>query len=137
MHRTYRLSALAMALSALLLSSLAVLGLSPALAAEEADHAAGHVYVLNNNLCGQNSITIFTRVADGSLNQQGTTAIGGLGSVAAFADGTQGSLIRSRERTRLFAVDAGSDQISVVNVREKGQLALAGVFPSGGAGPVV
>src|SRR5438128_2511804 len=132
MPRTYRRSALIMAVSALLLSSLAVLGLSPAVAAEEEDRAAGHVYVLNNNLSGQNSITIFTREADGALNRQGTTAIGGLGSVAAFADGTQGSLIRTRDRTRLFAVDAGSDQISVVNVKEEGQPALAGVFPSGG-----
>src|SRR5262249_46916610 len=72
---------------------------------------------------------------DGSLSQAGTTAIGGLGSLSAFADGTQGSLILTPDRKRLFAVDAGSNQISVINVHD-GQLALAGGFPSGGAGPV-
>jgi 6-phosphogluconolactonase len=97
--------------------------------------AAGHVYLLNNNLNGSNSITVFNRAADGSLSLAVTTSIGGLGSVLAFADGTQGSLILTHDRTRLFAVDAGSNQISVVNVNG-GHLSLAGVFPSGGAGPI-
>jgi 6-phosphogluconolactonase (cycloisomerase 2 family) len=98
--------------------------------------AHGHVYILNNDLSGSNSITVFNREEDGSLKLLGTTTIGGLGSVTAFADGTQGSLILTHdERTRLFAVDAGSDQISVVNVQDV-HLSLAGVFASGGAGPV-
>lgn len=102
-----------------------------------AEHSAdGHVYVLNNDLSGANSITIFNRWEDGSLTLLGTTSIGGLGSVTAFADGTQGSLIITHdEGTRLFAADAGSDQISVVNARN-GRLSLVGVFSSGGAGPV-
>jgi hypothetical protein len=49
--------------------------------------------------------------------------------------GSQGSLILNDDETRLFAVDAGSNQISVVKVLD-GHLSLAGVFPSGGAGPV-
>src|SRR5712692_9056765 len=126
----------AIALLALFLSGLAILlGPSQSAWAEDDDHAAGHVYVLNNNLSGPNSITVFNRAADGSLTLLGTTPIGGLGSLAAFADGTQGSLILAPNGKRLFAVDAGSDQISVVNVHD-GQLSLAGVFPSGGAGPV-
>jgi 6-phosphogluconolactonase (cycloisomerase 2 family) len=96
---------------------------------------AGHVYVLNNDLSGSNSLTVFNRAADGSLSLLGTTSIGGLGSLAAFADGTQGSLILTGKGTRLFAVDAGSNQISVVNVHD-GRLSLAGVFASGGDGPV-
>ena len=65
-----------------------------------------------------------------------TKSIGGLGSVKAFADGTQGSLIISHDGgTKLFAVDAGSDQISVLNVRV-GHLSLRGIFASGGAGPI-
>jgi 6-phosphogluconolactonase len=96
--------------------------------------AAGHVYVLNNDLTGLNSITVFARASDGSLSQQTTVPIGGRGSLAAFADGTQGSLI-TPDGQRLFAVDAGSDQISVVDARG-GQLALVGVFGSAGAGPV-
>src|SRR6266581_8431733 len=125
------------ALIALLLSGLALaLGPAPRASAMADNGGDGHVYVLNNDLSGSNSITAFSREEDGSLTLLGTTSIGGLGSVTAFADGTQGSLILSRdERTRLFAVDAGSDQISVVNVQE-GHLSLAGVFASGGAGPV-
>jgi 6-phosphogluconolactonase (cycloisomerase 2 family) len=94
-----------------------------------------HVYVLNNDLTDSNTITVFNRAADGTLTLLDTTPIGGLGSRAAFADGSQGSLILTPDRSRLFAVDAGSDQISVVNVHD-GQLSLAGIFPSGGAGPV-
>ena len=101
----------------------------------EPDAAVGHVYVLNNNLFGTNSISVFNRLADGTLSAAGITDIGGAGSLAAFSDGTQGSLIRTRDGKRLFAVDAGSNQISVLDV-DDGHLSLAGVFPSGGAGPV-
>lgn len=102
-----------------------------------AEHESdGYVYVLNNNLVGSNSISVYSREEDGSLTFASTTSIGGTGSVLAFADGTQGSLIITHdEGTRLFAVDAGSNQISVVNVH-KGHLAPVGVFSSHGVGPV-
>ena len=112
-------------------------GPATARAAErDRDFAVGHVYVLDNNLTGTNSITIFARTADGALHAEATTPIGGLGSVTAFLDGTQGSLIRTPNGSRLFAVDAGSDQISVLDTDDDGGLRLRGVFPSGGAGPV-
>src|SRR5207248_5709237 len=106
-----------LALIALLLSGMALLlGPVPHARAAAQDREDGHVYVLNNDLSSSNSITVFTRKEDGSLKLLGTTSIGGLGSLSAFADGTQGSLILTHgERTRLFAVDAGSDQISVVH----------------------
>jgi 6-phosphogluconolactonase (cycloisomerase 2 family) len=149
------------AVALLLASPASVLGASlPAGAAPDA-HSAGHVYVLNNNLSGPNSITVFNRRSDGALTMAGTTGIGGVGSLAAFSNGTQGSLIRAggaagdddqpsatdatgapaavddpaRRGGRLFAADAGSDQISVVDVHD-GRLTLAGIFPSGGSGPV-
>jgi 6-phosphogluconolactonase len=104
-------------------------------AADDDDSAAGHVYVLNNNLGTTNSITVFGRAANGTLHLRGVTPIGGTGSLAAFADGTQGSIIHTRDGERLFAVDAGSNQISVLDV-DDGRLSLRGVFPSGGPGPV-
>jgi len=120
-------------LIALLVSALALL-LGPVPRASA--HADGYVYVLNNNLSGSNSITVFNRGEDGSLKLSRTTSIGGLGSLTAFADGLQGSLILTHDKgTRLVAADAGSNQISVVNVHD-GRLSLAGVFSSGGAGPV-
>jgi 6-phosphogluconolactonase len=133
----YSRSLVTCTLIALLVSGLALLlGPSPRASAHAENHADGHVYVLNNDLSGSNSITVFTREEDGSLKLSGTTSIGGLGSLAAFADGTQGSLILTHdEKNRLFAVDAGSNQISVVNVHD-GHLSLAGIFSSGGAGPI-
>jgi len=127
-------------LIALLLSGLALaLGPAPRASAMAENGGDGHVYVLNNDLSGSNSITAFSREEDGSLTLLGTTSIGGLGSLAAFGlinAGTQGSLILTHdEGTRLFAVDAGSDQISVVDVHN-GHLSPSGVFSSGGAGPV-
>src|SRR6266566_6194954 len=124
----------------LLLSGLALaLGPAPRASAMAENDGDGHVYVLNNDLSGSNSITAFSREEDGSLTLLGTTSIGGLGSLASFGlinAGTQGSLILTHdEGTRLFAVDAGSDQISVVNVQQ-GQLSLAGAFSSGGVGPI-
>jgi 6-phosphogluconolactonase len=127
-RRSFRLSATA----ALLVS--VVLLVSPGGAAAQGA-AAGHVYVLNNDLAGANSITVFARAAAGGLSDPRVVPIGGRGSLAAFADGTQGSLIITADGQRLFAVDAGSDQISVIDVRG-GQLAVAGVFGSAGAGPV-
>src|SRR5947209_2887853 len=105
-------------LIALLLSGLALL-LRPgprALAATQGGEG-GHVYVLNNDLSGTNSVTIFDRQEDGSLTLHGTASIGGLGSLSAFGSvnpGSQGSLILKDDKTKLFAVDAGSNQISVV-----------------------
>src|SRR5438128_6399972 len=85
-------------LIALLLSGLLlVLGPSPHAWAGGEDNGDGHVYALNNDLSGPNSITVFTREEDGSLKLAGTTSIGGLGSLAAFADGTQGSLILTHD----------------------------------------
>jgi hypothetical protein len=114
MRRISRRSFVSIAASAAFASSLALLPTTGAAAAANR-HPPGHVYVLNNNLSGQNSITVFARAHDGTLAQVGSTPIGGLGSLAAFADGTQGSLISPGNGQRLFAVDAGSDQISVVD----------------------
>jgi 6-phosphogluconolactonase (cycloisomerase 2 family) len=93
------------------------------------------VYVLNNNLVGPNSITVFNRASNGSLTQVATVPIGGVGSGKDFKSGSQGSLIITPQATRLFAVDAGSNQISVVNVLQ-GHLTLAAVFASGGVSPI-
>ena len=125
------------ALIALLLAGLTmVFGPGTHASAKAADGSDGYVYVLNNNLVGPNSISVYSREEDGSLSFASTTSIGGAGSVFAFADGTQGSLIITHdEGTRLFAVDAGSNQISVVNVHN-GHLSPVGVFSSHGTGPV-
>src|SRR5947207_695233 len=103
--------------------------LSPVSRAFAASHhfVAGHVYVLNNPT-GPNSISAFNRAANGTLTFVGTTAIGGQGSGAPL--GSQGSLIRSPDGSRLFAVDAGSNQISVIAVDFQGNLTAVSVSSS-------
>src|SRR5207245_11383787 len=88
-HLMYPRSLVTCTLIALLLSGLALLlAPSPRAWAASRDNADGHVYVLNNDLSGSNSITVFTREEEGTLKLLGITSIGGLGSLAAFADGT-------------------------------------------------
>src|SRR5947209_2107605 len=62
------------ALIALLLSGLALaLGPGPRASALAENGGDGHVYVLNNDLTGSNSITAFSREVDGSLSVIGST----------------------------------------------------------------
>jgi 6-phosphogluconolactonase len=112
-----------------------LLVLSPLSSALAASHSsiAGNVYVLNNP-SGTNSISVFDRAASGALTFAGTTEIGGKGSGSNL--GSQGSLILSSTKQLLFAVDAGSNQISVVAVGANGQLTPVSVSSSGGVDPV-
>jgi 6-phosphogluconolactonase len=109
--------------------------LSPLASALAASHSsiAGNVYVLNNP-AGTNSISVFDRAHNGKLTFVGTTEIGGQGSGSNL--GSQGSLILSSTRQWLFAVDAGSNQISVVAVGANGQLTPTSVSSSGGVDPI-
>ena len=110
------------------LTALSLLGFTAN--AHAADHAAGHLYVLDNP-AAQNSISVYTRLSDGSLRFTSDTAIGGRGTGSPL--GSQGSLIRAGDR--LFAVDGGSDQISVVGIHD-GALTPRGAYSSRGALPV-
>ncbi|HZC06856.1 MAG TPA: beta-propeller fold lactonase family protein [Ktedonobacterales bacterium] len=110
------------------LTALSLLGFTTQ--AHAASQLAGHVYVLDNP-AGQNSITVYNRFADGTLQYVADTAIGGLGTGNPL--GSQGSLTLAGDR--LFAVDGGSDQISVINAHD-GALTLDGVYSSYGALPV-
>jgi 6-phosphogluconolactonase (cycloisomerase 2 family) len=113
----------------------ALFALSPVSSAFAAgtSSAAGHVYVLDNATNG-NAISAFNRAAGGTLTSAGTTAIGGQGSGGGL--GSQGSLIFSPDRSWLFAVDAGSNQISVIGVDAHGTLHPASVSSSGGVDPI-
>ena len=116
-----------------LLGTVFVLSPLPGAFAASNSFVAGHVYVLNNP-AGPNSISAFNRFADGTLAFASTTVIGGQGSGSNL--GSQGSLILSPGRNWLFAVDAGSNQISVVAVDFRGNLTPVSVSSSGGVDPV-
>jgi 6-phosphogluconolactonase len=111
----------------------------PASAAASAQAApvVGHVYV-NDNTAGTNTIGVFDRHADGTLTPHAGSpfAAGGAGTGAGLA--SQGALQISPGGRFLLAVDAGSNQISVLRIKHGGSLKLVpgGVVSSGGVLPV-
>jgi len=72
---------------------------------------SGAVFTLSNESSG-NSILLFTRDRNGSLSWGGSYPTGGKGLGSGL--GSQGSIVRRGDI--LFAVDAGSNEISVVRV---------------------
>lgn len=96
---------------------------------------AGAVYAMTNDASG-NEIVMFDRDHRGALTAAGSIATGGIGS----GDGldplaSQGSLVLSRDKRWLLAVNAGSDDISVFRVLPTG-LKLVDKVGSGGDLPV-
>lgn len=89
------------------------------------------VYTLTNSASG-NAVAVFDRANDGSLTAEGTVSTGGAGTGAGL--GSQGALIL--DDGRLFAVNAGSNTISLLQVGHRGKVWLADVAPSGGARPI-
>lgn len=94
--------------------------------------AAGAVYTLSNAANG-NELLVFARAADGSLSPAGAVPTGGLGTGAGL--GSQGAVVASDDGRLLFAVDAGSDEISVFALRPQGP-ALVDRVASGGDRPI-
>ncbi|MBI3365077.1 MAG: beta-propeller fold lactonase family protein [Ignavibacteriae bacterium] len=94
--------------------------------------APSAAYTLSNASSG-NSVLAFTRGADGSLTSAGTFATGGLGTGGGL--GSQGALVLSENNRLLFAVNAGSDEISVFQVTPDG-LTWVSKVSSGGTRPI-
>jgi 6-phosphogluconolactonase len=120
------------------LAAAAALAAVPAVAAASATDSSpvvGHVYV-NDNTAGTNTIGVFDRHADGSLTPQAGSPFnaGGAGTGAGLA--SQGALQMTSDGRYLIAVDAGSNQISVLRISHHGSLRLADVVLSGGTLPV-
>ena len=122
---------------AVLLALAAVAATATAGTAAAASAVVGHVYV-NDNTAGVNTIAAFDRHADGTL-----TPIAGSPFVAGGAGtgqriGSQGALQVSSDGKYLLAVDAGSNQISVLRIRHDGGLApvAGGPVSSNGLEPV-
>ena len=112
---------------ALLLTAVVALSSLPSFA------AAGAVYTLNNSSSG-NAVLAFSRSADGQIVFAGmVVATGGTGTGAGL--GNQGALAIDAANQFLFAVNAGSNDISVFRIRENG-LRLVDRVPSGGKQPI-
>jgi 6-phosphogluconolactonase len=97
----------------------------------------GHVY-LDDNTAGTNTISGFDRHLDGSLTPLAGSPFtaGGAGTGAGLA--SQGAIQVSGDGRFLLAVDAGSNQVSVLRIGFDGSLQLVpnGVVSSGGPTPV-
>jgi 6-phosphogluconolactonase (cycloisomerase 2 family) len=96
----------------------------------------GHVYV-NDNTAPSNSVAAYDRLADGSLTPMPGSPFTVGGSGTGHPDASQGSLQLSDDGRYLLAVDAGSNQISVLRILPDGSLRPAGSpVASGGVDPV-
>jgi 6-phosphogluconolactonase len=113
---------------AMLLPAFGLFGSAPA----NAEGNAGVVYVLTNQTAG-NSVAVYDRAPDGTLTAAGVVSTGGLGTGSGL--GSQGALALSRNNQRLFAVNAGSNDISVFSVDPEG-LTLVDRTASGGVRPI-
>jgi 6-phosphogluconolactonase (cycloisomerase 2 family) len=117
-------------LTAVFLLSLLAGITSPTSAASQS--AFGAVYTMTNAASG-NEVLVYNRSSDGSIAFQGSYPTDGLGSGAGL--GSQSAVTLSHNNHLLFAVNAGSNQISSFAVTESG-LELVDVVDSGGARPV-
>ena len=96
------------------------------------------VFVQNDNTSG-NQVVAYDRAGNGTLSQAHTYATGGLGGVLTGSAvdhlASQGSLTYDQRNNLLYAVNAGSNTVSVFSVWGD-QLTLRQVAGSGGAFPV-
>ena len=98
--------------------------------------AVGYTYV-NDNTAGANTIAGYQRNADGSLTPLSGSPFnaGGVGLGRGLA--SQGAIQATTDGRYLVAVDAGSNQISVLRVNQNGVPVLVGQpISSGGIKPV-
>ena len=123
-----------------LAASLAAAGAALALPAAASASAGGspvvgHVY-LDDNTAGTNTIAALDRHADGTLTAEPGSpfSAGSAGTGAGLA--SQGAIQLAAGGRLLLAVDAGSNQISVLRVGADGSLRTTDVVSSGGVLPV-
>lgn len=97
---------------------------------------AGYVY-LNDNTAGANTISGFSRSADGALTALPGSPFNAGGAGLGAGLPSQGAIQTTDEGRYVLAVDAGSNQISVLRIGHNGSLtAVPGSpFASGGAEP--
>jgi hypothetical protein len=133
--RTFRFSALLALVAAVAFAVTA--GAAASAAGTNASAVVGHVYV-NDNTAPVNTVAGFDRHADGSLTAIPGSPFAVGGSGAGAPDASQGSLQLSSDGRYLLAVDAGSNQISVLRIKPDGTLQSAQGSPvaSGGVDPV-
>src|SRR5947209_18303344 len=104
-------------------AALVALAALPAVAAASDRHGSDYVYV-NDNTSGTNTVAGFIRGDGGHLTPLPGSPFnaGGAGSGAGLA--SQGAIQVSSDGRYVLAVDAGSNQISVLRIRHDRRLRL-------------
>lgn len=123
------------------LCTLFMAGLAIGLASPGLSHAqtgdsdnSGAVFVMTNAV-DKNEVIAYRRATDGTLQETGRFATGGRGSGGNNDPlESQGSLTLSQDHSLLFAVNAGSGNVSVFSVRGS-QVSLVDKVISGGSEP--
>jgi 6-phosphogluconolactonase (cycloisomerase 2 family) len=96
--------------------ALAISVISPTRSNAEDEHSNGAVFIMTN-AADRNEVISYKRAADGSLQEAHKFCTGGRGSGGNNDPlESQGSLTLSQDRTLLFAVNAGSGDVSVFRV---------------------
>ena len=98
-----------------------------------AQGVVGSVYIMSNSASG-NQVIVYSRAADGALTWKANYATKGLGSNG-LTGSNQGGLVLSEDGRWLIVVNAGSNDISVFNVNQKG-LTLTDKANSQGTMPI-
>jgi 6-phosphogluconolactonase len=120
----------------LLMATTALFSAAASASAGSTSPVVGYTYV-DDNTAPANTIAGFDRHADGSLSPipGSPFAAGGVGLGSGLA--SQGAIQVSSDGRYLLAVDAGSNQVSVLRITANGVPVLVGQpVPSGGATPV-
>jgi 6-phosphogluconolactonase len=124
---------------AVLVALLALAALHPGAALAKSPQS-GAVYLMTNQ--DRNAVAVFERAPDGTLSPAGAFPTGGSGNPVAEAGdppfdplASQGALILSEDNRFLFAVNAGSNEISVLAIR-RDRLTLVDKVASGGVRPI-
>ncbi len=100
---------------------------------------ADHVVFVQNNSTTGNTVFAYDRAPNGTLSPAGAYATGGVGGILAGSAvdhlASQGSLTYDHRHGLLYAVNAGSNSVSVFAVIHD-RLYLRQILPSGGSFPV-
>ncbi|HMC69462.1 MAG TPA: hypothetical protein VKJ07_09930, partial [Mycobacteriales bacterium] len=136
-RKSYRVAATAVTAVAVS-TAFGLAGGGVAAASSSTSTATGVVFAQNDATDG-NTVFAFDRATDGTLSQAGSYATGGLGGSLGGAQvdrtASQGALVADRASNELYAVNAGSDTVSVFGVSGD-HLSLQQVVGTGGSFPV-
>src|SRR6266567_1910025 len=104
-----------------------------AIAPASAQGVVGSVYIMSNSASG-NQVIAYNRTPDGTLTWKANYATDGLG-ITGLTGSNQGGLVLSEDDRWLIVVNAGSNDISVFSVNQKG-LSLTDKVSSQGTMPI-